>query len=355
MTSIFTIETYAFTLQIFEISICYLMMILSFILIDKIIYENKWYLAILVIPILGFTFNAYQSFYILFITLSCIFFIININSDNSVKSILKYILIFILAFIFSFLFLKIFTNVNGINNDNGYILEQINYKNDLKKGILYLGATLIYSTFGRHVINISFFAAGLLLLLFFRKNKDKMYIIASSILLISPFLLSLVFENYTFFRSQLSIPLIISFVFVLLNNNLKINKFIIFNIIYQILCVGLLFYYDNIRFDNDKKILNNTINYYSSNCKDESIVFIGNTKYKILNGEMLGNSFYNWDYDSDSLSNNRIKDFSKSLNIDYKYPTKNEIIYVISNIEKYNEAYQIDNNILIVNVSKVEY
>lgn len=37
------------------------------------------------------------------------------------------------------------------------------------------------------------------------------------------------------------------------------------------------------------KNLFNNINYYYLNCKDESIVFIGNTKYKVLNGEMLGN------------------------------------------------------------------
>ena len=352
LTSLATIESYAFTLQILEISICYLLMILSFMLIDKIIYKNKYIYLIIVIPTIAFTLNAYQAFYLMYITLSCLFYIIHYKDNNKVSTIVKYVIILVLSCILSSIMLKTYFKIYNIIPSNSYLIEQINYKTSVKKGVIYLGATVIFSCIGKNVINISYLVCIIASLLYLHHQKDKLYKLSFLFLLISPFLISFVCGNYTFFRSQFSIPIITSFVFVLLNENKKLNKFITFHLFYQIICVIILFSCDNVRYYNDIKILDDTNKYYQTNCQNESVVFVNNTNYKLIKAEMIGHSFFNWDYKSDYLSNNRIKDFSISVNKKYHYPTLGEISYVKNNIDKYQDKYQIDNNILIVNVSK---
>ena len=101
LTSLETIEAYAFTLQILEISICYFLVIISFWGIEKIIYQKKYLYLTIVIPCLGFVFGAYQSFYLHAITLSCLFYLLNFGEDRRIFTIFKYIGIFVMAILFS--------------------------------------------------------------------------------------------------------------------------------------------------------------------------------------------------------------------------------------------------------------
>ena len=83
ITSPLIAEQFTFTMQIFEISLGYLLLILNFKLINEYIYNNKkWQLPIIVL-ILAFVFGIYQAFCLLYITLSVIYFIVNINNKKT--------------------------------------------------------------------------------------------------------------------------------------------------------------------------------------------------------------------------------------------------------------------------------
>lgn len=352
LTSLETIEAYAFTLQILEISICYFLVIISFLGIEKIIYQKKYLYLIMVIPCLGFAFGAYQSFYLLAITLSCLFYLLNFGEDRRIFTIFQYIGIFVMAILFSMFLIRRYFKIYPTTLKSGYLTEQINYKTSVKKGIIYLGATVIYTCFGKNVINISYLATIILSLWYLGKKKNLLYRLSFLFLLISPFLISLLFGNYTFMRSQFSAPVITSFVFLLLTNHKWVQKFVSIQLFYQIACVMLLFYSDNMRYFEDIRRLDEMNHFYQANCKDETVVFIHSPHTKGLKNEMLGYSFFEWDQKSDYLSNRRIKDFAISIKKDYPFPTLEEIVYVKENMDKYQKRYQIDENILIVNVSK---
>ena len=251
LTSLATIESYAFTLQILEISICYFLMIVSFLLIDKIIYYKKYLYLIVVVPFIAFTLNAYQSFYLMEITLSCLLYILNYKEDKRVVTIFKYIIILIMAIVVSNFLLKGYLNFYHINPnsvDNGYLLEQINYRTSIKKGIFYLGATVIYTCFGKNVVNISYLITVIIGIWYLRHKQEFLYRLSFLFLLISPFLMSIFLGNYTFMRSQFSAPIITAFVFLKFIDIKKIRKLVFFQLFYQIMLVMLLFSYDNVRY-----------------------------------------------------------------------------------------------------------
>lgn len=352
LTSLETVESYAFTLQILEISICYLLMIISFLLIEKVVYKKKNLYLVIIIPCLGFVLDAYQSFYLLAITLSCLFYILNFKEDKNITTIFKYIAIFLLSVLFSMFLIKGYFKIYPTTLKSGYLMEQINYKTSIKKGIIYLGATIIYTCFGKNIVNISYLVTIIFALFHLKKKSNFLYRLSFIFLLISPFLISICLGNYTFMRSQFSAPIITSFVFSLFTDNKRVKKFVSFQLFYQIACVLILFASDNIRYFEDIKKLDDVNNFYQENCKDESVVFINKPKTRWLKNEMLGYSFFEWDQESNYLSNNRIKDFSIAVKKEYSFPTLEEINYVKNNMDKYQERYQIDRNILIVNVSK---
>ncbi len=358
LSSVFMAECYGFTLQILEISICYLFMIISFILLDKVISHNIYWYLMVVIPVIGICFGAYQSFILLYITLSCIYYLIGYDDKMVLKrrilELLKYIVILILGLLFSFLFNQWILALKGVSANNGYLMEQINYLYDFKKGIIYLGATVLYSTCGRYFINLAYPVLICFLVKklvkHYREHRDLLYVIAFFGLMISPFLLSVVLGNFTFFRSQFSLPIVISFLFVYFDFGKIQKKVIAAHLFYQILCIFILFYCDNVRYNKDYQLLEDVVSNYHDNSK--SIVFIGNTNYLLLRGEMLGNSIFNWDYDSDALSNNRIYDFSIATDLKYKRPTQEEIDYVKANQNSYHNFYQVDRDIIVINVGK---
>ena len=85
---------------------------------------------------------------------------------------------------------------------SGYLTEQINYKTSVKKGVIYLGATVIYTCFGKNVINISYLATIVLSLWYLKKKKNLLYRLSFLFLLISPFFISLLLGNYLLCRAN---------------------------------------------------------------------------------------------------------------------------------------------------------
>ena len=96
-------------------------------------------------------------------------------------------------------------------------------------------------------------------------------------------------------QSQFSAPVITSFVFFLLNNHKWVWNFVSIQLFYQVACVMLLFYSDNMRYFEDIRRLDEMNHFYQTNCKDATVVFIHPPHTKRLKNEMLGYSFFKWD------------------------------------------------------------
>ena len=146
-------------------------------------------------------------------------------------------------------------------------------------------------------------------------------------------------------------PIVIACLFLIVpdldNNKLKKYLFLIISLIIleQSLTTINLFLSDYHRFTWDKKFADNLMK--KENKENKKIVFVGSYGYEkrgILKGETLGNSFFEWDKDSDLGINRRAIGFMNALGYSLEVPT----------ISEYETAKQITNNIKTKNMEIIE-
>ena len=361
ITSPLIAEQFTFTMQIFEISLGYLLLILNFKLINEYIYNNKkWQLPIIVL-ILAFVFGIYQAFCLLYITLSVIYFIVNINNKkNTLKEIifivLKYIVLFIIGILLCQLFATIMKSTLNISNSS-YLLNQVGWSTYGLKGILYIGYYFLTVLFGTRIYyNLGYLIVIILTLIFIKKHWNKQNIILNIsllFLLITPFIMSIALGNETIARSQFALPFVISFVFIFYKPKNKFYYIIpLALIVFQITITFILFKNDYIRYNLDLNLMNE-IKTEISDHEDLPVVFIGEYNNNIkIKGDVLGSSFFNWDKETENGANIRIHGFFNANNNNYILPSRENIKTVNNNISKYNEKINIDNNIIVVNLYK---
>ena len=361
ITSPLIAEQFTFTMQIFEISLGYLLLILNFKLINEYIYNNKkWQLPIIVL-ILAFVFGIYQAFCLLYITLSVIYFIVNINNKkNTLKEIifivLKYIVLFIIGILLCQLFATIMKSTLNISNSS-YLLNQVGWSTYGLKGILYIGYYFLTVLFGTRIYyNLGYLIVIILTLIFIKKHWNKKNIILNIsllFLLITPFIMSIALGNETIARSQFALPFVISFVFIFYKPKNKYYYIIpLALIVFQITITFILFKNDYIRYNLDLNLMNE-IKTEISDHEDLPVVFIGEYNNNIkIKGDVLGSSFFNWDKETENGANIRIHGFFNANNNNYILPSRENIKTVNNNISKYNEKINIDNNIIVVNLYK---
>lgn len=351
-------DQFIFTMQMLEVSISYLLLVIAFIMINRVIYQKKYYLLIFIMPLLFLIFGTYQAFYLLYIAFSNIYFIsytkekeISIKEQFSI--IIKYILIFFCGMIGSFIINKIVLNVFHITNSS-YLTNQILYfRRPFIYCFLHIGKYMFDVLFGKFPFFNFSYLIGIIFLFKYLKTRQFKYkfsIIPYLFLIFVPFLFTVIFGNETLNRIQFALPVIISFIFVLsLNNQKKVVYLIpIIFIIIQSIITFFLYQGDYKRYKKDINVayqIKEVIEEYPG----KPIVFVGTiSPVAKIRGETIGNSFFNWDYDTEFGSNYRIHGFLNALEINYPAPSLEQIKKVDEIYNSLNKKVTVYQDILVV-------
>lgn len=361
LTSPLLAEQYAFTLQNAEVAFSYLLLVIVMKCLFKVIFKKK-YIYLLGSPLLILVFGTYQSFYMMYVTLTIIYYLDNYDEKKKFKEQLKIILSYILVLIIYGILTIVTGNIiNSILNveATGYLTSQMNWFNgNFIKGILYCGYYVVSVLFGLGMDNnLGYLVLIIIILINLKKEGKKrknIYNLALIMLLFSPFLISVLFGTITFNRAQFSIPIIMAYLY---GKNLDKKYIFVISvgiILVQSISTLYLFNIDLERYNNDVKLVE-----YVENIENENnlpIIFIGNVSYEIkLVGEVLGKFFYNWDYKSERLSNDRIFSFMKSQGFDYQVPSTEQIKEVITEKDKYLELVNYTDKYIVINLDKYVY
>lgn len=361
LTSPLLAEQYAFTLQNVEVALSYLLLVIVMKCLFKVIFKKK-YIYLLGSSLLILVFGTYQSFYMMYITLAIIYYLDNYDESKKfreqLKIILSYVLVLIVYGILTIVTGDIINSILEVEK-TGYLTSQMNWINgNFIKGVLYCGYYVVSVLFGLGMDNnLGYLVLIIIILIKLKKEGKKRYNIynlALVVLLLSPFLISLLFGTVTFNRAQFSIPIIMAYLY---GKNLD-KKYILMMsvgiILVQSFSTLYLFNIDLERYNNDVGLAR-----YVEQLDNENnlpIVFIGNVNYeRKFTGEVLGKSFYNWDYKSERLSNDRIFSFMKSQGFEYDVASTEQIKEVIGEKDKYLELVNYTDKYIVINLDKYVY
>ena len=238
----------------------------------------------------------------------------------------------------------------------GYLTSQMNWFNgNFVKGILYCGYYVVSVLFGLGIDNnLGYLVLIIIVLINLKKEGCKrsfIYNLALIMLLFSPFLISVLFGTITFSRAQFSIPIIMAYLYGREISKKYIKIIACCLVLVQSIGTIYLFDIDLERYNNDVKLLEYVEKI--ENEKNLPIIFIGNVSYeRDFTGEVLGKSFYNWDYKSERLSNDRVFSFMKSQGFKYEVATTEQIKEVINEADKYLELVNYTDKYIVVNLDK---
>ena len=278
-----------------------------------------------------------------------------IELREHIKNISIYVGILILYMVLTVVVGNVVNNLLEIDATS-YLFSQMNWINgNFIKGILYCGYYFVSVLFGIGVDNNLGFSFLLVIVLFYLKNdlRDEkiFYKLVMLSLFISPFLISIFFGTITFSRAQFSIPIILAYLYSKFLDNKKVFMIAIIFIVVQVISTGYLFFIDLERYRNDVKLFE-----YVKEIDNDSnlpIIFVGNVNYeRMFKGEVLGKSFYNWDYKTERLSNDRITGFMKVHDFSYKIPTIEQIAEVKNKYHEYHDLVTYEEEYVVVNLDK---
>ena len=361
LTSPLLAEQYAFTLQNVEVAFSYLLLVIVMRCLFKVIFKKK-YIYLLGTPLLILVFGTYQSFYMMYITLAIIYYLDNYDDKSKfceqLKIILSYVLVLVIYGILTMITGNIINSILEVEV-TGYLTSQMNWFNgNFIKGILYCGYYVVSVLVGLGIDNnLGYLVLIIIILINLKKEGNRRYNIynlALVVLLLSPFLISLVFGTVTFSRAQFSIPIIMAYLY---GKNLDKKYALMISVVIilvQSVSALYLFSIDLERYNNDVKL----VEYVEEidNKDNLPIIFLGNVSYeRKVAGEVLGKSFYNWDYKSERLSNDRIFSFMKQQGFNYVVPSTEQIKEVIVEWDKYLELVNYTNKYIVINLDKYVY
>ena len=348
-------EQFSFTLQCAEVAISLFIFDIGLFFFLKS-FQRSWYLVLSIICFI-MSLGCYQSFMTLLISMLILLLFIKNQEETNKKDNIHYIYKAIIVIVISFIgYLIVGNSINSFLHitPTSYLKEQIGWFNHsipycLIKIFGFIGKVLIgYGIF----YNISYFICVLLVIKYILNHKKNLWrCILSLIYLISPFFLVLLLGHSEVVRAQLTLPIVIACLFLIVpdldNNKLKKYLFLIISLIIleQSLTTINLFLSDYHRFTWDKKFADNLMK--KENKENKKIVFVGSYGYEkrgILKGETLGSSFFEWDKDSDLGINRRAIGFMNALGYSLEVPT----------ISEYETAKQITNNIKTKNMEIIE-
>ena len=341
---------------------------------------KKHILNVIAIAIAVFSFGIYQSMIPLYILIvACTYFLECISKNNSCwkylgKKIIQFAIICLLYLIIS----KI------IGGENSYL--QSGWKTEGLACFKYIYYVIVDTLKCNTLFyNISYLIAilmmvGINIYLIIRKKNNIGILLSSIGLLLAPFYIMIITGVDQLKRTQFNYSFVIGFIIliccIIILNYKKFKVIGIFVILLslaiayqQSVITGRLFSSDNIRFKSDTILANKIQNQIEKkdwyNSKEKyTLVILGQKPCTAINfyekGEVIGHSFFEFDYQYIYGPSQRANAFMKTLGYDYKEPTQKEFDkakeYVVKNkTEEFpseKSIVKMDKNIIIVRLSK---
>lgn len=376
-------EQYNFINQNAGVSLGILLCAMSAILLyygDREKGRKKNLLNFISIAITTFAFGIYQSIVPLFILIiACTYFLECVSKKDSCwkflgKRIIEFVIICILYVIIS----KI------VGGENSYL--QSGWSTDGLNCFKYIYYVIVDVLKCNTIFyNISYLIAiamiiGINVYLIIKKKINFGIVLSSIGILLAPFYIMIITGVDQLKRTQFNYSFVVGFIIlicciILLNkSNRKVLGYLVvilaFGIAYQqSIITAKLFYSDNVRFQEDT-ILANKIqsqieqqDWYKEN-KKYTLIILGQSPCDAINfyekGEVIGHSFFEFDYQYIYGPSQRANAFMKTLGYNYKEPNQQEFNkakkYVKENNVKSfpneNSIVQMDDNNIIVRLSK---
>ena len=323
------------------------------------------------------SFGIYQSFipFYLLIVVCCYFLKVFFNNINDYKFIIKRIVVFCIICILYLIICKFF------GKQNSYL--SISWKTDsffnCIRNIYYVVIDMIKCK--TIFYNVSYYIALLCLsiLILYKiiiKKINLSFILSSFLLVLSPFYIMIITGADQLKRTQFNYSFFIGFCLLcmifIIKEFKRNSKLFYFVLVFFSLGVGYrqsyitanLFYSDNVRFNYDLQLANNiqvmienNKNYYKN--EKYKIIFLGHYYNKPLNsyltGEVIGSSFFEFDYQAIYGVNQRANIFLKTLGYDYDFADEDDFQWAkkyvmdkkISSYPKKDSIFIVGNKIIV--------
>lgn len=365
-------EQIGFTLQAFEIVFGLFMMAFGMILLESWMNDQKNIFQLIgAIIIVTYCFGLYQSFVFLFIFMCILSFVLKYENIQEVDlkkasiDILKYIGIFLVIFILFEFVSKLVLKYLGADSGT-YLFEQVLWGKEsfvfiIKNIVLNIGRLIIGKNALYHVFLLIF-----MVIFFIRYCFDRAYnlkikifkIVLVFLLYVTPFALNIVLGGEAAVRTLFALCFLNCFLiwYVMLENKSKILKIIIVISLVMPSVITFLLNRSAVNCYHEEVKMANQITEMIEEKKyqDKKVVFVG--KYNpnsMVKGEMLGISFFEWDYPNSYQCNGRIFGFLDAINIHYKRASIDDLNRVIPKTTKLKswqdkkQIYLIDDIVVI--------
>lgn len=342
--------------------------------------KKKYLINFIAIALATFSFGIYQSMVPLYILIiACTYLLQCINTRNSSWKflggrILKFIIICILYLIIS----KI------VGGENSYL--QSGWSTDGLMCFKYIYYVIIDVLKCNTIFyNISYLIAivmliGINIYLIIHKKNNLGIILGSFGILLAPFYIMIITGVDQLKRTQFNYSFVIGFIIliccILLLNHKKLKWLGILIVVLglgiaykQSIITGRLFYSDNVRFQNDTMLANKIQaqieekQWYDSKTK-YTLIILGQKPCKAINfyekGEVIGHSFFEFDYQYIYGPSQRANAFMKTLGYDYEEPTSEEFSEAKEYVQEHKvkvfpnkeSIIGINNDIIIIRLSE---
>lgn len=374
LSSAIYIEQLNFTLQSAEVALGLNLLILGIWLFCVGNEQKKKIAYFLSFLLTAFSFGIYQSLVIIFITIIALIIMIKIKKNqldwkSTIKFLLTSIGIFLISFIGYFIGNKLtMMYIDGVSNS--YLTNQIQW---LKEPILttvksiatiiyngYFGALKGNRLFYGYINILAFiFIMYYIINIFLKKEKNKsLKILASLIILLVPFTLTIFMGNSEAYRAQLALPIVIAVIITFFKEEFANYKYLnTISLIIIIILIGhqsvltnrLLVsdYYRYVEDVNYANLLYQEISQYD--IENKRVVMLGShTPTSTLittKGEVMGYSFFEWDRYEKYGVGVRAGNFMRALGYEINVPNE-EDYKVAKEFESDLEVFPKENSIM---------
>lgn len=345
ITSPLLAEQFGFSLQSIEIALGFLFLSIAIFLIEKVLEEEKLNLYIIKIIelvistlLLSIVFCCYQAFIVLYVTICSYFVLVKSRNKIEYKLIFKYIAIFAVSLAIYYITDIIIKDKMAVAS-SVYLKEQIYWRkegiaNTIYRTIASIGMFVLgYGITNNCTYSFLFIIVVIYLLKRYKIKENKIFYLCVIFFLTTPFITTILKGTAELDRARFSHVFLIAFLINHLLNNAegKIKRATIYIMVYTILIqtisTTLLFYNDYKRYQEDVNFSRQINSIIEKMDVSKPVIFLG--KYKTqtvsIKGEVLGRSFFEWDYNTIYGVNIRANRFLKTLGIYYISPTLEQI------------------------------
>lgn len=378
-------EQYNFVIQNAGVALAILIIPISLLLIHKAMQEKnkikKSLLYICAICISILSFGVYQSIILLYIATVVVCYLLKVikENDNNWIYLLKQIGLFIVIagvwLVISKMFGQNTTYLQSAWLSSGIVQCIYNIKECVKNVLL---CNNMFYNVG-YLVSILVSVIAVIYLTIKRKLKIGI-VIGIVALLMAPFYIMIVTGvdqlKRTQFNYSFTVGIIIMLAIVLLSQSEKLRDVTVLGVIFavgiaymQSYTTSTLFYTADVVYESDKALSYKLVErieekeWYDSE-KEYTLIFVGkydpNLKNVYLQSEIIGYSFYNFDWLNAFGTNNRTHAFLSILGYDFKMPSLEQIEQAKEYVEENDtkawpnvEAIQLLNeNTIVVRLSK---